>query len=91
MGFINWGVFAHAQLKDARQSFIEILNYKKLVLSHMLGDWLTSSGITAAAQKEIRETYSSFEGVRSRSSGYPDGQEANRSWRVGLPVCMPSS
>ena len=81
MEFINLGEFTVSKLRDARLSYVCVLNYKQDVRTHLLGDWLDSLNISPASKATMRASLSSFKTVRSGLTPYGSGK-VDLSWQA---------
>ena len=85
MNIINAGHFVVSQLRDYRNSYVEILKVKKSVRDELLTEWLPrESGIDVAVVAQIAKVFSPFENVRKYQTAYPGALDPDLSWQLGL-------
>ncbi|CAE7245726.1 unnamed protein product [Symbiodinium sp. CCMP2592] len=82
-GFVEPGFFAVSKLRDARNSYVEILKLKLAVKNHLLEEWLTGSTFPGKTKEDLRSAFSSFTHVRSKYSPYKEETQADTAWILG--------
>ncbi|CAE6960417.1 unnamed protein product [Symbiodinium sp. CCMP2592] len=82
-GFVEPGFFAVSKLRDARNSYVEILKLKLAVKNHLLEEWLTGRTFPGKTREDLRSAFSSFTHVRSKYSPYKEETQADTAWILG--------
>lgn len=83
MGVLDSSSFAVAKLKDYRNSYVEVVKMKRLVLKHVL-EWLDNLQMEGRWKTCLREVFGTFAMVRAKYVPHADGAaQADSAWLVG--------
>ena len=84
MELLNAGKLSATKLRDARESYLEILDLKLALRDEFWDQWLPSIGLDMDKMAKLQDVFVDFESRRKSYNPYL-GQSANTSWLVSWP------
>ena len=82
---IDMSHFAVGKIKDPRESYVEVLNFKSAMKNELLGPWLDNLNVTSNVKQVARQKFMNFKSVRDSITGYPGDATVDTSWLAHLP------
>ena len=83
---IEMSQFAVGKIRDPRESYVEVLNFKHAMKKELLGPWLDDLNVPGHVKEVVRQTFNSFTAVRGSITGYPgDATVDTLSWMAQMP------